>query len=327
MAMQDKVNLLQDVEGTLKSRMFANLLEEAITEINGHLDNYDIQRVVMEDSGSDDLLDTFINAKKVEERSEKTLTRYKYIIVRFLMFAGVSTRNVTTYHIRNYFASEQDRGISESTISGIKQVLSSYFGWLTDERLIRTDPTHNVGVIKVPKRVKEAITDSDMERLKRSCTCCRDSAIINFFRSTACRVSEVCSLNRDNLDFSNNSCTVIGKGDKQRIVYYDEITEMVLKEYLLSRTDNNKALFLNKKGTRLQPGGVRNILNRIANAAGVAKVHPHKFRRTQLTTLLNRGMALQEVAVFAGHDRVDTTMKYFSVKQSQIKNSYERFSR
>lgn len=330
MATQDKALLMHKVEDTLRPRMFANLLDEAIEEINGHLDEFDVRHVAASEDvvGSEDMLTAYIIAKRVEGRTEKTLVRYQYIIERFMKAVGVKTRDVTAYHIRNYITQEQERGISDRTLNGIRQVLSSYFEWLTHERMVPVNPVFNVGNIKYEKKVREAIPDADIEKLKRACTNMRDYAIINFLNSTGCRVSEVTGLNRNDIKFDDKGCTeciVFGKGRKERTVYLDEVATMTLREYLLSRCDDNEALFVNRLGERLTNNGVRAMLNNVADRAGVEHIHPHRFRRTLITKLLNRGMAIQEVAILAGHDKVDTTMNYYNSNNSRIKSSYQRY--
>ena len=327
MATQDKVMLMYRIEGTLRPRMFANLLDESIEEINGHLDEFDVKHI----SGSgeadetDDMLTTYIEAKRTEGRSEKTLVRYQYVIEKFMKFCGCSTRDVTTYHIRDYLAKEQARGVKDTTLEGIRQVFSGYFGWLEHEKLIPMNPVFNVGAIKCEKMVKEAYSDAEIERLKRSCIDIRDMAIVCFLLSTGCRVSEMTGLDIDDIDFNASECVVNGKGKKQRTVYLDEIAVMTIKEYLSRRTDNEKALFVGYFGERLQPGGVRIMLKALGKRAKVTNVHPHRFRRTFITKLLNRGMPIQEVALVVGHDKMDTTMRYFSASNARIKSSFQKY--
>lgn len=326
MATSDKVLLMHKVEGTLRTRMFANLLDEAVTEIQDHLDEFDIVHVANEDnSETDDLLNTFIAAKASSGRSEKTLIRYQYLIERFMQFAGVKTRDVTTECIRQYFAHEAERGVSESTIEGIRQAMSSYFGWLEHEKLIHSNPVFNVEPIKYEKKVRESFSAIDLERIKRTCNNIRDIAIINFLLATACRISEVTGLNRSDIDFESLEVTVLGKGKKQRTVYINEVAALTLREYLATRTDDNEALFINKFGKRFENGGIREMLRKISAESGVDKIHPHRFRRTTITTLLNHGMPIQDVAILAGHDKIDTTMRYYSASKSRIKSSYQRF--
>lgn len=326
MATQDKVILMNRVEETLKPRMFANLLEEAVTEIQGHLEEFDVQRIVQSGDCNDDALESFIKAKRIEGRSEGTITRYMYTIGRFMAYAKVKTKDVNTYHIRAYFAEEQERGVSDSTIEGLRQVLSSYFGWLEDEHIIYANPMHNIGVIKCQKKVREAFSDSDIEKLKRNCTNKRDMAVVNFLLSTGCRISEAVSLNRNDINFETGECLVLGKGNKERTVYLNEVAILSMKEYLASRSDDQEALFIGRWNERILPGGIRTMLKRLEKVSGVENVHPHRFRRTLFTNLLNRGMPIQEVQVIAGHDKTDTTIRYYSANKSKIKNSYQRYA-
>lgn len=322
MPSQDKALLMHKVEDTLKPRMFANLLEEAVEQIQGHLDEFEISHISSDCIESEDLLDQYITAKKVAGRSEKTLVRYRYIIERFLIAAGLKTREVTKEHIRKYFADELERGVSESTVDGIRQVIAGYFSWLEHEKLITRNPAYNIEAIQYQQKERQAFSYADTDVMKRSCKSPRDSAILNFFLATGCRVSEVAGLNRRDVDLDKGECIVLGKGNKERTVFLDDVAILTLREYLATRKDDNEALFLGKGGRRLNPGGYRAMLKRIEAQSDIKNVHPHRFRRTLVTRLLNRGMPIQEVAIIAGHSNVDTTMGYYASSKERIKNSY-----
>lgn len=326
MATQDKALLMHKVEGTLKPRMFVNMLEEAVAEIQDHLDEFDISHIGSELPEKEDLLDSYINAKRVSGRSEKTLVRYRYIIERFLRSVKVRTRDVTTEHVRNYFSAEMKRGVSERTVDGIRQILGGYFAWLEYEKLIIRNPIRNIESIKHLKKERPALSYAETEVLKRNCRSIRDNAIISFLLATGCRISEVTSLNRDDINLDAGECIVLGKGNKERTVFLDDVAVLTLREYLSSRKDINRALFIGKRNQRLLPGGVRAMLKKLASESGVENVHPHRFRRTMVTRLLNRGMPIQEVAVIVGHENVGTTMEYYSSNKSRIKNSYRMYT-
>ena len=258
MATQDKAMLMNQVSDTLRSRMFANLLDEAVEEINETLDWYEITHIAGEADSSCDLMKTYIDAKRAEGRSEKTLFLYQYRIIKFLQFAKVSIRDVTTHHIRDYLAAEQGRGIADATVEGIRSTLNAFFGWLEHERLITRNPAANITPIKCTKKIKEAFSETDLDKLKRACADARDLAIVNFFLSTGCRVSEVTGLNRDDVNISTGECIVLGKGDKERRVYLNRTAVLALTEYLATRRDRNPALFVSKIGAkRLEPNGMR----------------------------------------------------------------------
>jgi site-specific recombinase XerD len=149
--------------------------------------------------------------------------------------------------------------------------------------------------------------------------------MISFLLSTGCRISEVCGLNRESVDLKNLECTVLGKGDKERTVFFDDVTAMLLNRYFSERKDNSPALFAGKGTDRMTPGGVRAKLKTIAQRAHVENVHPHRFRRTLATTLIDRGMDIQEVAALLGHEKLDTTLKYVYINKVNVKNAYKKY--
>lgn len=318
----DKALLMHKIEDTLKPRMFANLLEEATEQIQGHLDEFEVNHISGDSIESDDLLQLYLAAKKTAGRTEKTLTRYQYIIERSLRAIGLKTREITKEHLRQYFADEMARGVSARTVDGVRQVLSGYFDWLYHEQLIPRNPSHNIEAIKHEQKERKALSYVDTDILTRNCSTIRDRAILTFLLATGCRVSEVTGLNRDSVNLDQGECVVFGKGQKERTVYLDDVAVLTLREYLASRTDTGDALFVGKAGKRLQPGGIRAMMKRLSKACGVENVHPHRFRRTLVTRLLNRGMAIQDVAVLAGHTKIDTTMKYYAQSKTRIKSAY-----
>lgn len=327
MSMEIKVSFLKDLERDLSDKITATALSSVLSSAATVLERYEFSRVLNTDvGGSLDLFDAWICAMKVQGRSEKTIAAYTYLITRLLNDLKTPIRSITVYHLRDWLTKEKARGISEVTLDGNRQVMSSMFGWLWREGLIEKNPVANIGRIKAPKKVKEAYADVEIENLKAACTSRRNLAIVSFLMATGCRISEVTQLDRDQIDFINREAIVFGKGAKERTVYFDAVTAMHLKRYLSDRTDDNPALFLSQRGQRLQPGGVRAMLNVLASSAGVEHCHPHKFRRTLATVLIAHGMPIQEVASILGHEKLDTTMKYIVLDKSFVKNSYKKFA-
>ena len=244
-------------------------------------------------------------------------------------FTGVQTRQVTVYHLREYLAKEKNRGICDTTLENERQIFCGYFNWLQRESLINRNPTANLGAIKCAKKKKLAYSETDLDKLHQvACHETRDRAIISFLESTGCRISEALELNRDDVDLERQKCIVHGKGNKERTVYLNDVTTMVLKQYLEERKDQNEALFVSLRGDheRLQPGGVRIMLKRIGKKAGVENVHPHRFRRTLATNISRHGMPIQEVATILGHEKLDTTMKYVSLNDNDVHSDFRRFA-
>lgn len=163
--------------------------------------------------------------------------------------------------------------------------------------------------------------------LLRNCSTLRDKAMMEFFYSTAVRVSELAALNRDDIRFTSKDLIVFGKGSKERRVYLNDRTNLYMKEYLDSRTDGSPALFVSTRRphSRLSKTGIEDIIRRTGQRAGVEKAHPHRFRRTSLTNALNRGMPLQEAMVMAGHAKPETTMGYCTVDQEGVKYHHQKY--
>jgi site-specific recombinase XerD len=329
-----EVNIMIDAKvsfmNQLKEQMASKLTMEQIGELTAAgfrlLDHFEMFEAADDDNQADDMLDSYVSALKVECRSQKTIDRYVYVIKKLMDFAKVPTRRISVYHLRNYLTQEKERGICENTLEGYREIFSAYFNWLQRESLIDKNPCVNLGVIKVPKKEKKTYSDAELERLNWYCGNIRNRAILHFLRSTGCRISEVTELDREAVNLEALECVVHGKGNKERTVYLDEVAGMLLSQYLSERTDDAPALFVNRCGNRLKPGGVREMLKVLADKAGVEHVHPHKFRRTLATDLTRHGMPIQEVAKILGHEKLDTTMKYVVLNKDDIKASYRRFA-
>ena len=242
MAIDAKQSFLSQIEHKCADLLTVNEMSRIMSTISDLLQGFRMEELRMDmDAQEDDLMDSFVASLRVQGRSQKTIERYVYVIEKFMKYTSVPTRQVNVYHIRNWLTAEKDRGIQDSTLEGNREVLSAYFGWLFRESLIEKNPVVNVGVIKVPKKQKRTYTDIDIEKLNQCCESLRDRAILHFLRATGCRISEMTELNRDTVDLEALECVVHGKGDKERTVYMDAVTGMILGNYLQSRKDKSEA--------------------------------------------------------------------------------------
>lgn len=324
MAIDAKFSFVGKVEKRLSTEITADAMHKVLAIISDVMEGFDFRERDPEET-TDDLLESYLDAMRVQGRSALTVERYRYVIGRLNDFVKVHTRGITVHHIRAFIANEKKRGVADSTLEGTRQVFSGYFNWLQRESLIDKNPMANVGAIKVPKKKKAILSDTDIERLKHGCHTLRDRAIIMFLAATGCRISEMTTLNRDQIDFDKLRCVVHGKGDKERVVYFNSAAGFVLRQYLDSRSDDDPALFRGRFG-RLEPGGVRVMLKTLADECGVDHVHPHKFRRTLATNMSRHGMPLQEIAKILGHDKLDTTMEYVMLDEENTNHSYRRYA-
>lgn len=328
MSIEAKQIMLKNLEKQFGSALTANQMDAVLKIIADELDAYKLEQVEGYDFdlSSNDMLEAFLSAKELEGCSPKTLERYKYIITRLLVFIKVPIRSLTVYHLRKYLMELKERGCANSTLEGIRQIFGSFFNWLQKEQLIDNNPCANLSPIKYIKKQKLPFSSVDIEKLKEKCTNTRDKAIICFLLSTGCRISEVTQLNKNDIDFQKKQCKVLGKGNKERIVYIDDVALLLLTRYFSERKDNFPALFSGKGTERIKPPAIRKMLKRLALQAGVNRVHPHRFRRTLATNLIRRGMPIQEVAKILGHQRLDTTMQYVYLDNNDLKFSYNKFN-
>ena len=327
MSMEANATFLNRLEERLSDKLTVANMADVSSAISDIL--YDFTLTINpkdRPDGPDDLMDAYLSALKVQGRSPKTIERYRYVIGRLMKSVNVPTRQVTVYHLRKYLSEEKENGMQDSTLEGLRQVFSAYFNWLQRENLISQNPTANLGAIKCQKKLKKTYSQADIEKLKEMCNNVRDKAIVCFLLNTGCRINEVVQLDRDAVDIQNMECEVLGKGDKWRTVYFDDVTAMFLRQYFESRNDDNPALFVSRKTKkRIAAGGIRNMLKKIGDLAEVEKVHPHKFRRTLATDLSAHGMPIQEVANILGHEKIDTTMKYVVLNKNAVKTSYNKY--
>lgn len=273
-------------------------------------------------------LDAFLSAKKVEGCSEKTLAYYRKTVQDMLDGIGKTAQQVTTDDLRCYLSSYQERrGAGKVTIDNIRRILSSFFSWLEDEDYILKSPARRIHKVKTAKVVKDTYTDEALERMRDGCGNLRDLAIIDMLASTGMRVGELVLLNREDINFEERECVVLGKGNKERVVYFDARTKIHLLNYLDSRQDARPALFVGLRAPhgRLTIGGVETMLRTLGKALSIPKVHPHKFRRTLATTAIDKGMPIEQVQQLLGHQKIDTTLHYAMVKQQNVKQAHRKY--
>ena len=274
------------------------------------------------------LVDDFVTAKRIEGCSEKTLKYYRTTIEAMVASIDKGIRHIQTEDLRSYLTDYQSKNQSSRvTIDNIRRILSSFFSWLEDEDYILKSPVRRIHKVKTATNIKETYTDEDLEKLRDNCTELRDLAIIDMLASTGMRIGEMVLLNKVDINFNERECVVFGKGDKERIVYFDARAKIHLQNYIDSRTDDNPALFvaLRSPHERIKIGGIESRLREMGMTLDIEKVHPHKFRRTLATMAIDKGMPIEQLQQLLGHKRIDTTLQYAMVKQSNVKIAHRKY--
>lgn len=326
----------------MKQQIIINVMQQMLP----HLDNAQMQKLQKvleialfnceitaqtEKKDIDDnpkLIDAFVAAKRIEGCSEKTLKYYRITIETMVSSIDKGIRHIQTEDLRSYLTDYQSKNQSSRvTIDNIRRILSSFFSWLEDEDYILKSPVRRIHKVKTATNIKETYTDEDLEKMRDNCTELRDLAMIDMLASTGMRVGEMVLLNRNDIDFNERECIVFGKGSKERVVYFDARTKIHLQNYLRSRKDDNPALFVSLKSPyeRLKIGGVEVRLREFGKQLGLQRVYPHKFRRTLATTAIDKGMPIEQLQQLLGHRKIDTTLQYAMVKQSNVKIAHRKY--
>ena len=292
---------------------------------------YNIEVTSIKDELVEDTTDyakMFIAAKRIEGCSERTLNYYETTIKTMVDKLSKKVNSIETEDLRNYLSEYQSKNnCSKVTIDNVRRILSSFFAWLEDEDYIMKSPVRRIHKVKATQTVKETYTDEELEEMRDACIEIRDLAMVDFLASTGVRVGELVNLDRVDIDMQERSCVVLGKGGKEREVYFDARTKIHLQNYLNSRIDNNPALFVSllRPYDRLKISGVEIRLRELGKRINIKKIHPHKFRRTMATKAIDKGMPIEQVQVLLGHRKIDTTLQYAMVNQNNVRNSHKKF--
>ena len=320
--MEEKlINIINEMAEYLSIAQLKKLQEVLLRELSE-------ENVNKEDVSNKEYLKLFLNAKRIEGCSERTLKYYQASVEHLLSSVDTPVRKITTEEIRSYLVAYQGiNNCSKVTVDNIRRNISSFFSWLEEEDYILKSPMRRIHKIKTKKAVKEIISDEAIELIRDNCSEKRDLAIIDLLYSTGIRVGELVNLDINDLDMEQRECVVYGKGDKERRVYFDAKEKIHLQAYLDSRQDNNPALFvtLDAPHDRLKISGVEIRIRKLGKSLGLSRIHPHKFRRTMATRAIDKGMPIEQVQKILGHSQIDTTMEYAIVNQVNVKTSHQKF--
>lgn len=319
--------IMEALQGRVDDETVTIVQDVLVVELN----QYEVQErcteVAVLDTGPERILKKYVAVKRIEGIADSTLRRYYDENLKLIRFLRRPLQEVTTYDLRFYLSYRRQHGkISNRTLDGMRRCYSSFFSWLAAEGLIGRNPCAALAQIKYRKQVKKPYSATDMEKLRKACQNIRDLALVDFLYSTGCRVSETARMNIEDVDFERMECRVLGKGNKERIVYLSPVAAMHLKEYLGSREDAEDCLFEGWRGKRITKNGIEALIRRIGTYAGVDNAHPHRFRRTLATNLLDRGMNIQDVAQILGHADLKTTQVYCYISQSNVKAAYRKYA-
>lgn len=329
----NNTNLINDIITSMTPHISSEQLNSLENILSIKLYNYDVSKketnlVTYSNKDYEKVLSSFCDSKTIEGCSLKTIESYHYNLIKMLDAINKNVNEITTDDLRYYLAQYKiKRKVSNSTLDNMRRYFLTFFTWVNDEGIILNNPAKGLKKIKQDKNIKKPLTEEEMEILRINCRDDRDRALIEILYSTGMRVGELELLNIEQIDFKDKSVIVFGKGSKERKVYLNTRACLYLTRYLESRKDENPALFVTKRRpfNRLRVASIEKILRELGEICGI-KCNPHKFRRTAATTLLNRGMPVQEVSKILGHAKLETTMIYCTVDDENCKLDHRKYS-
>lgn len=303
-------------------------IERCKGDLSKIVSNYNVQSVAPSEVHPDleDKIELFLSAKKLEGLSMLTLDGYKRDLKVFAQDVKKRTEDITTADIRNHLG--KFGHLKMSSLGRKLTVFKSFFGWLTSEDYLMRDPSKKLKTPKKEKRLPKALSIEELEMLRESCKTNRQRAFLEILYATGCRLSEIQQLNRNDIDYHAKSCKVIGKGDKEREVYFSHKAMYHLEKYLKSRTDGNEALMVSERRPhgRLSKRSIQREITLLAQQAGLEKrVSPHTLRHTFATLTLNNGADITAVQALLGHSNPATTQIYAQLTQEKKREQHKKF--
>lgn len=319
----------------IKSKMAEALLPAQLAKLEEVLREVLLERESRRNPAKDgkDLVRRFISAKKIEGCSRRTEEYYLSTLSYFEKSVKCDVRDADTDRIREYLSGYQKiNDCSNVTLDTIRRILSSFYRWLEEEDFILKSPMKRIHRIKSPVVIKPALSDEQIEVIRKTAEKnARNLAIVDLLLSSGIRVSELMKLNRSSIDLNSRTCVVFGKGAKQRETYFDVRTKIELENYLKTRRDKNRALFVTSRRkrqclyTRLTVNSIEKMVREIGVRTEIENVHPHRFRRTMATRAIDKGMPIEQVQVLLGHTKIDTTLRYANVQQANVRYSHQKY--
>lgn len=328
------MELERTVNTTLISEITAFIMElvpidvdKVENRLSQIISKYHVKKVKCDETHPDltDNIKLFLSSKKLEGLSESTIEGYRLELMTFADSIKKRTADVNAADIRMFLGNFPH--LKMSSISRKLSVLKSFFSWLAGEEIIQRDPTTRLKPPKQEKRMPKALKIEELEMLREGCETDRQRAFIEVLYATGCRLSEIHGLDIKDIDQQAMSAKVVGKGNKERVVYFSFRAMYHLNKYLNTRTDDDPALFVTERRPfrRLSKRGIQREVAKIAKQANVKDVSPHVLRHTFATLTLNNGAELAAVQALLGHESPETTMIYAQLTDDKKHEAYRKY--
>jgi integrase/recombinase XerD len=275
-------------------------------------------------------IERYIDCRRLDGMSEETIKNYRYSLARFAEYVQKRTTTITTQDIREYLAHVVDvRKIKSTTLETQKSILKAFFSWLEEEEYIQKSPAKKIRPTKVPKKVRNSLSVEELELMRDGCKTPRQRCMLELFFSTGMRLAELCQVDIEDINWQNNSIKIVGKGNKERIVYFSDKARLYIKRYLAVRGSfESPALFITSKKPHARMGrrSIEQEIACIAKNANIDKnVYPHALRHTMATMGSRSGMSITTLAEILGHTKLETTKIYIDSDPETARYEHRKY--
>lgn len=305
------------------------LMPECAREIIKIMREYDVQTAQVYDrSNLPRRVEAFLAAKRIDGCRPKTIKGYRERLKLFMTQCSKPVQAITTDDLREYLAYLVDeRHLMDNSVQAHINTLRSFFSWLVDEDNIRKSPMRKIKSLKIDKlRSRHPLTAEQLELVRDGCKGYKEKALVEFLVSSGCRVSEVAGLRVDDIDWRDRKCKVIGKGNKERTVYFSVRAKLMLQLYIAERR-GGEALFASSRAPYepLTDRGIEKMISKLGKRIGMERpLYPHLMRHTFASHALNCGMELTIIQHLLGHSDPKTTLIYAEIDPIRVQYEYNR---
>lgn len=311
-----KEQVISLVTRTMSEALSSDQLDMLIYTMTHVLESYDISEA--KDLPSTDvcdaekLINSFLTCKKIEGCLSNTLMQYKYVVYRFITTVNMDIFKITTNTIR-YYLGILSVDNQNSYVDSVRRTLNSFFQWMENEDLIPKNPCKKLKRIKMEKKMEMPYSDEEITLMQDACTSPKEVALVDLLVGTGIRREEITKIKLADIDFLNDSIVIHGKGAKERIVYFSSRCKVHLRTYLNTRGYDSEYLFASdrKPHGKLTVNSLHGYIKNIGIRAGVSNVHLHRFRKWFATSMINKGVKIQDLKEMMGHESIETTNSYY----------------
>lgn len=329
--MKDK--LLREIEIKLSLQFPEEQREKIMQTVISSLNDYDVtQRVtdltVRHEDINERILKRYVACIRIDGMKDSTIRQYARTLKKLAELIQKPFTEMSAYDVRFFLGDIKQRGGKNSHIENQRAYISAFFQWMHNEELIERNPCAKIRPIKVEKEIRLPFSSVDIDKLRTACKRTLDRAVIETLLSSGIRCEELCNLSVSDVDIEKRTLRVRnGKGGKDRVVYISDVAAEHIKNYLSERRDESVVLFMSKTSrAEFTTGGIKAMVARIGEKAGVEGVHPHRFRRTFATEMYRRGADINAISKLMGHSTVATTQRYIYTADDQLQAEYKKYS-